>query len=94
MDESFQRFHAERKLARSKRTLSPQPAVLEAFEIFRESVIWAIDDSQVLAATDFYGWLRQSFASFIHEVPGLHNHSFASRGSQLLPPAGALLVLP
>src|SRR5262249_26313502 len=52
-----------------------------------------INDSQVLAATDFYCCLRQSLASFVHEVPGLHNHSLASRCSQLLPPADSLLVL-
>lgn len=70
MDESFQCLHAERELPCGEGSLSSQAAMLQSVQIFRQCVVWPIDDSQVFAAADFDRRLRQALAPLLTNSNG------------------------
>ena len=56
-DEAVEGFEAERELAQCQRAFGAEAALAESLQVLGPGVFRAVDDAQVLAATDLDGWL-------------------------------------
>ena len=80
---------AEGELSDGERSLSAKVPIAKSLQIGFRVVIRAVDDSEILTATTFDGWLTQSLLSFGDEFERFDDHSFATSFCKIKPPLDA-----
>lgn len=89
-NEAMQRLQSEGELAECHRAFCAETALLQAREVLRSVVIWAVDDPQIFAATAFNRRLEQPLAASCNELERLDDHTLIARLSHLFPPGDCI----